>query len=163
VQETLVDGISKADWPGNSYALLTRNCNHFSDELVIYTAVRLPVPTSSAVMLGLPLAVVIDVLSSQQPRLVPDQVRRLLDKAYAPGYINRLAGIGDRLRCILPEGLVAADRSGSAPVGPGEGVSIVCICQQAWTADVTINRAKLLSSYCYDSPFARGFTAQQRQ
>ena len=31
--KTLIDGISKAEWPGNSYSLLTRNCNHFSEDL----------------------------------------------------------------------------------------------------------------------------------
>jgi hypothetical protein len=75
--EKLIDGISQAEWPGNSYSLLSRNCNHFSVELI-------------GKLLSIP----------------------------APGYINRIAGVGAKVSCILPPELVAgADR---APVGPGE-------------------------------------------
>ena len=50
--------------PGNSYSLLERNCNHFSDQLC-----------------------------------------RSLVQRPAPRYINRLAGLGQRLSCILPQEL----------------------------------------------------------
>ena len=53
--EKLIDGISQAEWPGNSYSLLSRNCNHFSAELI----------------------------------------GKLLNTS-APGYINRIAGVGVR-------------------------------------------------------------------
>lgn len=81
------------------------------------------------------------------------QVRRLLQKAYAPSYVNRLARIGDRVRCILPEALVAVDRSGSAPVGPGDAVSMSAFALPsaglAYIHSCYIQTPELGLSFCY--------------
>ena len=86
----------KHDFKGTDYHVLNKNCNHFAGTFTSY----LP---------KIPQFYLIDEVISYAEMFV----KRLLNRSI-PGYVNRLAGMGSMVSCLIPQAL-----TGNAPVGDG--------------------------------------------